>query len=217
MPTSIRLLALVASASFALAGCSAAPSAGLRLTPANPAAPALTAAFPAGVADVQDSGDTNLVFACVTGPAAPGGPAVRQVLNVRVMWRQGYNVKEQMRGVHQNAALHWYVSPVADSADAAGGSAGLGVVEYTGTGLVDVDRDGDRLTVTIRSADVTPVAALGGMTDPVGPATLTGTLVARRDAGVTSVALGELRASVAAAKLPASPARTTEASLPLGQ
>ena len=208
---SVRVLALASLAALPLAGCSAASTSpsDVRLVSSGSGA-AFTQSFPVGVADVQDAGDTDLVLACRTEAASPGGPAVRQVLHVRVLWQQGHNIKAPMRAVSQNAALHWYVSP-AGQPDAGGRPA---MVEYHGTGLVAVSRDGDRISVRIDRATMAPTTVAGGMADPLGPTTLSGTVVAVRDARETAVALGDLRATVAAAR---TPARTAEAALPLGQ
>lgn len=210
---SIRSLVPCSLAALLLVGCSTSSSpsqpSAIRLTTAGSAA-AFTQSFPTGVADVHDAGDTDLVLTCRTEAASPGGQAVRQVLHVRVLWQQGHVIKEQMRAASPNAAFCWYVSPAGQS-EAAGREA---VVEYRGTGLVELTRDAGQISVQIRYATMTPITVAGGMTDPLGIMTLSGTVVARRDSGATAVALGDLRATVAAAR-PAG--RTAEAALPLGQ
>ena len=217
MPKSLRrsLYTFVPAslAALLLVGCSASPPprSDLQLTSIASGAP-FTQAFPVGVADAQDAGDTDLVFACQTPAAAAGGQAVRQVLHVRVLWKQGHNIKSAMQAVSQNATFHWSVAP-AGQPDAAARPA---VVEYRGTGLVELTRDGDQVSVAIRSATLTPATVAGGMTDPLGPTTLSGTVVARLDARETAVALNDLRATVAAAR-PVPANRTAEANLPLGQ
>jgi hypothetical protein len=117
---SLRSLVPASLTALLLVGCSAAPTASsgsdLHLTAAGSGA-RFTQAFPVGVADAQDAGDTDLVLACDTPSAAPGGSAVRQVLHVRVLWKQGHSIKSQMQAASQNASFHWSVSP-AGQADA---------------------------------------------------------------------------------------------------
>jgi len=54
-----------------------------------------------------------------------------------------------------------------------------GMVAYTGAGFVDVQKSGDVATLDIRNATLKPTNREGGMIDPIGPAKLQGTVVAR--------------------------------------
>jgi hypothetical protein len=203
----VALGAAVASALLGVGCSSSASSPGLTLSSQRTGA-CYSQAFEVGVADVRDSGETDVVVTCRTEPAGGAGdnagaaaaPAVTQVLHVRMLWQQGYRVKAAMREVSQNAAFHWYVYP-AGRANAAGSAAGgPQVVEYTGTGLVEMTRDGDQVTLRVAEAKLTPTTVTPGMADPVGPATLDGTLVARTDRRQTAALLDGVRATVAAAR-----------------
>jgi hypothetical protein len=102
-----------------------------------------------------------------------GSPGVRQVMHVRVLWKPMKGVKLD-NPTATNAAIDWYV--FSDSDKAAGGP---GLVAYTGAGFVDVQQSGNTATLTIRNATLRPTTRHGGMTDPIGPAKVQGTVVAR--------------------------------------
>lgn len=139
-----------------------------------------------------------------SGDCAP----VKHVLHVRVLWQQGHTIKAQDRDASQNAAIHWYVTPVGLT----DGTPASGLIEYHGTGLVRVERSGDQIVLTIENARVLPTTVSGsGMVDRLGTTTLKGTIVARQSREETTVALGEVRAVLAAAR-----ARAAEANLQVG-
>ena len=165
--------------------------------------------LPVGVADVQDAGDTDVVVACQTNGATGDCPPVKHVMHIRVLWQQGHTIKSQNRDASQNAAFHWYVTPVAQTDES---RAGHGLIEYHGAGLVRIDRSGDQVLVTIENARLTPTTVAGGMmADRLGTTTLKGTIVARQNRQETAVALGEVRAVLAAAH-----AKDAEAKLQVG-
>ncbi|HEX8914075.1 MAG TPA: hypothetical protein VF796_17130 [Humisphaera sp.] len=207
----IRRAALIVPALglvLAAAGCSSSGGpTGVTLSGADRT---FSQSFPVGVADVQDDGNTDVVVTTQTASSDPACPAVRQVVHVRTQWQQAFRLKREVQEVSRNAVIRWYVTP-AGRPDAAGKPQ---VVEYAGSGLVEVKRDGDEVRVTIREAKLEPVTVTTKMADPVGPATLSGTFVARRDRGETIAQIGELRATVAAAR---SAPTGAEAKLPLGQ
>jgi hypothetical protein len=228
----IAAVALLAAGSLVGCASSSASSPGVTLACQSSGA-AYQQPFPVGVADVRDGGETDVVVTCRTEPSAEAGssakaasaggtaaaaaPAVTQVLHVRMLWQQGYRVKAAMREVSQNATFHWYVYPAGRS-DAAGDGTPQ-VVEYTGTGLVEMSRDGGQVTLRVAEAKMTPTTVSPGMADPVGPATLSGTLVARTDRRETLALLDDLRATGAAARTAAGAGLPVgaEAKLPLGQ
>jgi hypothetical protein len=204
----MRSLSVAALLALSLVGCSSTPQSALKLTSQDTKA-LRSQAFSTGVADVREAGDTDLVLSCRTESTSPDAPAVQQLLHLHVLWQQGYRLKASMREISQNASFHWYVYP-------AGNGAGQ-MVEYTGTGHVEMDRDGDRVTVRVIEAKLAPTTVTGRMNDPLGRTTLTGTLVGRMDRAETAVMLSDLRATVAAARRPRGTAVSAEAKLPLGQ
>ena len=197
----LSLLALVT-------GCSSQAQSNLHIVSAK-SGDLYQQALPVGVADVQDAGDTDVVVTCQTNGATADCPPVKHVMHVRVLWKQGHTIKSQNRDASQNAAFHWYVTPVGHTDEA---RAGNGLIEYHGTGLVRIDRSGDQVLVTIENARLTPTTVAGGMMmDGLGATTLTGTIVARQSRQETAVALGEVRAVLAAAR-----ANEAEAKLQVG-
>jgi hypothetical protein len=190
-----------------LVGCSAGGSSGVNL--ANRTTREVhSQSFGTGVADVRDSGETDVVVSARTESNTPGTPSVTQVLHLRVLWQQGFVVKAADRDASQNAAVHWYVYP--DGAAASGARPQL--AEYSGTAHVDLDSSGDKVRVKIRQADLRPIMVTSQMSDPIGPSTFTGTLVAERDRAATATVIGELNATTAAAR--ANTGRIVEAQLP---
>ena len=73
-----------------------------------------------------------------------------------------------------NAAIDWYVM----NNTVEGGD---DMLEYQGAGFVTVDTSDTTAKVTIRTADLRPTQARGSLTDPIGPARVTGTFVAQQD------------------------------------
>ncbi len=206
----IRRVALIVPALglvLAAVGCSSGGSSGVTLTGARQT---FAQSFPVGVADVQDDGNADVVVSTQTASNDPSCPAVRQVVHVRTQWQQAFRLKRENAEVSRNAVIRWYVTP-AGRPDAAGRPQ---VVEYAGNGLVELNRSGDEVRVTVRDAKLEPVTVTGKMADPIGPATLSGTFVARRDRGEVVAQIGELRATVAAAR---SAPTGAEAKLPMGQ
>jgi hypothetical protein len=98
-----------------------------------------------------------------------------------------------------NASIRWIIT----------GDTPRDVMEYAGAGFVTVKPDGDTASLTLRNASLRPVKSNGNMTDPLGPLTLTGTIVARRDKARVADLLAQVKATadgVVAAHGAASPA-----------
>ena len=137
-------------------------------------------------------GDMEVVAACGT-PTASGAmhPDLKQVMHIRVLWSPGPGLRTDQPAA-TNAAITWYVFTNGVRQD---------MVEYTGTGLVDLDRDGDTTTVEIRNASLRPALTSGALRDPLGPSRFEGTVVARTDKRKVEEILTGVKATLAAAKL----------------
>jgi uncharacterized protein YuzE len=137
-------------------------------------------------------GDVEVVAACGT-PTASGAlhPDLKQVMHIRVLWSPGPGLKTDQPAA-TNAAITWYVFTNGHRMD---------MVEYTGTGLVEVDRDGDTTTVEIRNASLRPALTSGALRDPIGPSRFEGTVVARTDKRKVEEILSGVKATLATARL----------------
>lgn len=195
----IRLVAVVClSLLGCLVGCGGkSATSSLRLSTAN-AGELYRDDIPKGIADVRHDGQTDIVMTCETAGKATDCQPVRHTLHVRVLWQQGHAIKTQNKHQSQNAAIHWYVTPVAATD---GSPQAPGLIEYHGSGLASVKRDGDEVVVTIDSSTVSASQVVGPqLADRLGVTTMRGTLRARQSPQETAAALGELRATVASVK-----------------
>ena len=119
--------------------------------------------------------------------ASPGAaPAVRQVMHLKVLWKPQRGTK-QSHPSYTNAGLRWYVI----------GDGGRDVLEYSGAGFVALTETPAGTQVTIRNATLKPVGTpKGALTDPVGPARLTGTFIAKKSPRRVSALLAEVKTAV---------------------
>ena len=117
------------------------------------------------------------------------GAPVRQVMHIRVLWKPTRDLKADHTSA-SNATIHWYVL---------GKTAG-DIVEYDGTAMVVVEPDDTGTTLSIRSASLRAVACRGHLCDPIGPASLRGTVHTTDDPDRVRRVLSDLRATVIAAK-----------------
>lgn len=124
--------------------------------------------------------------------SASGATALRQVMHLRVLWKPQRGTK-QSHPSYTNAGLRWYVI----------GDGGHDVLEYSGAGFVALQETAAGTQVTIRNATLKPVAApRGGLCDPVGPARLTGTFIAKKSPQRVKSLLAEVKSAVASAEVP---------------
>ena len=215
---SVRALIAAAplSAVFAAAslcgGCAAKP-AELRLSCLESGATYLQN-FPDAYVSKSDSGRIEIVLVdeqnvrltdgapgqAVQASAEPDATtAIRQVMHLKVLWKPQRGAKSSHPS-HTNAGLHWYVL--------GGGGATPDVLEYSGAGFVTLAEGPTGTQVTIKNATLKPVGApRGGLTDPVGPARLTGTFLARRSPQRVSALLAEVKTAVDATAIPQASAR----------
>jgi hypothetical protein len=145
--------------------------------------------FAKAYAGRSEQGDFDVVLVR-DGAAGKSVPAVRQVMHVRVLWKPMKGTKLD-HPTATNATIDWYVFD---------GSGAGGMVAYSGAGFVDVQQSGGVATLDIRNATLKPTTREGGMIDPIGPARLQGTVVARtgRTAQVREI-LAQTRESTAQA------------------
>jgi hypothetical protein len=187
------LLNVVALGGSALAavGCGSKPQSTATLN-CNTTSRTFTQSFPEGIARITDDGNADMLLSCRTESKAASAPAVDQVVHIRVQWQMGFKVKQENRQAAQNAVIRWYVSPAGQSE---GGKPQL--IEYVGSGHVELKRDGDEVVAIVEDATLAPAVCTAKMSDPIGPARLNGTFLARRDNAATVARLNDLRATVA--------------------
>jgi hypothetical protein len=92
---------------------------------------------------------------------------LRQVVHIKVLWRPLNGLRDS---VASNAAIDWYVMSTTGGDD---------LLLYQGAGSVTLTPDGDHAKINIRSADLKPALTRGGLKDPIGNATITGTFTAK--------------------------------------
>ena len=129
--------------------------------------------FSRGYAGRSEQGDLDVVLVRDGGQGAAAA-GVRQVVHVRVLWKPMKGTKLDHPAA-TNAAIDWYVF----GPGGAGSGGAPGMVAYTGAGFVSVQQANGLVTLTVRNATLRPTAREGDMVDPIGPARLQGTVVAR--------------------------------------
>jgi hypothetical protein len=186
-------LAVFAVASFGLFGCASAPRGDLRLVSLDSRhefAQRFTQAYFAR----NESGDIDIVLVQdslqprhedPSKPLAPD-PCVmpRQLVHIRVFWTPMNGVKAD-HPANTNASIHWCM--VCDN------SYQPGMVEYSGSGLVEFDGSDTVADVTIRKAWMKVADHHGEMCDPLGPSILNGSFRATPNASQVSAIISEIR------------------------
>ena len=137
-------------------------------------------------------GDSDIVLLDRAAKAAldghPNNDPVRQVMRIRVLW----NATRELKADHtsaSNATLHWYV--LGNTAETASD-----VIEYSGTAMAVLESDGNQTLCSVRGASMRMVARRGTLYDPIGKASLTGTIRAKSDAPRARQALAEVRSTI---------------------
>lgn len=167
MRNGLTLLTILTVAT--LTGC-AGQGAAVRLTPTanNTTGHALSQQFEDAYAVVRPTGEIDVVLT--------GAPVVRelqQVMHLRILWKPMRGTKADQPST-TNAVIDWSIF------DPAGG-ARADLLRYSGAGFVHAYRTGDDLQVKVRNATLKLADRRGGIDDPIGPATLTGTFTAKFD------------------------------------
>ncbi len=136
----------------------------------------------------SNTGDADIVL--VQDDAQPSaldrGVMPRQLIHIRVFWTPMSGVKAE-DPANTNAAIKWCL--VCNDADRPG------VVEYRGTGLVNVEPSADGALVTIRKAWMKPGCRRGHLVDPLGPSFLHGSFRAANDAGEVKAIIAQITAA----------------------
>jgi hypothetical protein len=113
-------------------------------------------------------------------------------MHVRVLWKPRRGIRDNLPS-ESNASIRWYV--LGDR-----GNGQTESLEYSGTGVVRVNRSGKTARFDIRSGQLKPSdsnAARGGtLADPVGRARIGGTVTARVNSQRVSDLLAEVRSSL---------------------
>jgi hypothetical protein len=110
----------------------------------------------------------------------------RQLVHVRVFWTPIPGTKAD-HPANTNASIHWCILGV-DSRQS-------DMLEYAGSGLVEVSRSGSDATINIRNAWMKAATEHGNMTDPVGPGNLQGTIHAVADTAQVQAILAEIKSA----------------------
>jgi hypothetical protein len=128
----------------------------------------------------DESGNTHAVL---LSDERDANVRIRQVMHVKILWRPQYGVVKAPDASFTNASVNWYV--VSGKSE---------VLEYSGAGFVAMSKTATGQTeVTIRDATLKPVRpSAGSLTDPVGPAKLDGSFVAKKDSKRVNEVLAEV-------------------------
>lgn len=183
---------------FLTTGCSSSPHARLTVRPSNDPNQAYSQAFEQAFvarsaegeyqAILIDDGPRGAQAAVKPGARLKSAPAspVKQILHMRVFWRP-------LSGTHAdhpsatNAALDWYV--LGDGADRS-----RNFLHYSGAGFVTASNTRDGAKFHIRSAGLILKEQRGQMSDPIGPARITGTILAVTDEPIVRSQTQEIQA-----------------------
>jgi hypothetical protein len=110
----------------------------------------------------------------------------RQLVHIRIFWMPMSGVKPD-HPANTNASIHWCL--------VCNDSREPGVVEYRGSGLVELDDSADGATVTIRKAWMKAGRQHGQLVDPLGPSILQGSFHAISDAASVKEIIGEIKSA----------------------
>jgi hypothetical protein len=144
----------------------------------------------------NDSGDADIALVQDdiqprhTDPTKPITPdptmMPRQLVHIRVFWTPMHGVKAD-HPANTNASIHWcFICQNSNQP---------GIIEYTGSGLVQIDDNDTYATIRIRKAWMKQASQGGQLSDPLGPAILTGSFRATHDAGQVKSIIAEIKAA----------------------
>ena len=106
------------------------------------------------------------------GPLQPSALSpIQQVFHVHLYWLPMVGTIKNPAAI--NASFTWYVFGTGGSTD---------LVVYEGAGLVTLSGTGEVETLRIRDGKLTPTLVRGELSDPIGPATVTGRATVRLNA-----------------------------------
>ncbi|HEX4054587.1 MAG TPA: hypothetical protein VHX86_10015 [Tepidisphaeraceae bacterium] len=137
----------------------------------------------------DETGDADIVLIQDDlQPSRSGCAMPRQLIHIRIFWTPMTGVKPD-HPANTNAAINWCL--VCNNSDHPG------VVEYRGSGLVEVEDSSDGALVTIRKAWMKAGCQHGQLVDPLGPSILHGSFRAQRDTGQVKAIIAEIKAAAA--------------------
>ncbi|MGA2441492.1 MAG: hypothetical protein ABSH08_11070 [Tepidisphaeraceae bacterium] len=151
-------------------------------------------AFTRAYLDRNDAGDADIVL--VQDNVEParldasqrldGCLIPRQLVHIRVFWTPMSGVKAD-HPANTNASIHWCF--ICDEANRAG------VIEYCGSGLVELDDSSSGASVTIRKAWMKETCRRGQLVDPLGPSILEGSFHAEHDPTQVRAVMAQIKAA----------------------
>jgi hypothetical protein len=186
LPLAGVVLALVAG------GCASGPSS--RLTVTSGRSQSFTQTFSFAYATNDSDGDTDVVLmddaARRVLDGQPAGAPVRQVMHIRVLWRPSRDLHADHNSA-SNATIHWYVIGTSPK--------NAGVLEYAGTAMVVLEAGEGSTDLSIRSGTFKMVGNRGNLHDPLGPASLRGSVRAQESLERVRLALKSVGTAIASA------------------
>lgn len=176
-----RLLGCLLPIAAALAGGCSSPAGNLRLVSLDQKHE-LSQQFTQAYITRNESGDADIVLIqdnihpSAQDPTKPQRPdpsvMPRELVHIRVFWTPMSGVKPD-HPANTNASIHWCF--IGENANQPG------VLEYSGSGLVEVNDSTNAATITIRKAWMKEGCQHGQMVDPLGPSILDGSFRAAHD------------------------------------
>jgi hypothetical protein len=190
------VLAVFVVAVIGLSGCATAPKGDMRLVSMD-SQHEFVQRFTQAYYARSSSGDTDIVLvqdSLQPNHSDPNKPLVpdrcvmpRQLVHIRVFWTPMNGVKAD-HPANTNASIHWCM--VCDN------SYQPGMIEYTGSGLVEFNAGTNTADVTVRKAWMKVADQHGQMVDPLGPSILNGSIRATSDPGQVNPIIAEIKAAV---------------------
>ena len=144
----------------------------------------------------NDSGDADIVLVQDdiqprhSDPSRPITPdpcvTPKQLVHIRVFWTPMHGVKAD-HPANTNASIHWcFICQNATQS---------GVIEYTGSGLVEIDDSSPTATIKIHKAWMKQACQRGELVDPLGPSILNGSFQATHDAAQVKSIIAQIKAA----------------------
>jgi len=185
-PVAGLMLALV------MGGCASGPSSQLTVT-CNQSR-SFTQTFSVAYSTQDSDGDTDIVLMDDAARRALDGEPVRepfkQVMHIRVLWKPNRDAHADHSSA-SNATIHWYVMGTSPKND--------GVLEYAGTAMVVLESGEGSTDVSIRTGTCKAVGSRGAVRDPLGEASLRGSVRARDSLERVRLALKSVGTAIATA------------------
>jgi hypothetical protein len=214
----LRLIAAVIAGVLA-AGCSSTPAPALLALRPVAGGRGFAQRFPRAYFSQADDGDREVVLiddGYTAAPAPAAGPLqpvattpLQQFMSFKILWSPLHGTRSDAPSA-TNALIDWTIR-------ASRPGRADDYMHYQGAGFVLVDGDSQFLTLDIRNASLEPTQHSGGLSDPLGPCTISGRFTAARDDGLVQATLTDLRsfaiidraqtAGMTSADMPNPPAR----------